>query len=502
MFTSRKGNTYIHDIKMKKTLSCHPILHYIINEIEQGRDVTDRIDQSGKERFAIDGFGLATKAEVFYYYRKYLMLKENGYFSEINPGEKFPGQLTPEDVKQSLANSPILTFETTSRCGLSCMYCGYGKFYDNYGQRKNKNLSTKTAKQLLKYLQTLWNSPLSRSHNRVIYIGFYGGEPLLNFSFIEEIIRFLKKLKMVHHHFSFSMTTNGLLLPEYMDFLQKHDFNLLISLDGNKKNNDYRITKSGKPSFPILMKNIRDLQDKYSDYFARKVNFNAVVHNKNSVTEIFHFFKAHFNKSPTISPLNTTGINEEHKAEFWKTYANVTDSLYNSENYPNIEKEMFIKLPNIQAITTFLNHKTDLSFQDYNELLASKVTTAWLPTGTCLPFAKKIFLTVSGKILVCERIGQEHEVGYVTPTTVYIDYESIARVYNNYYARLRQLCSHCYNADACVQCIFHLPLQEKHPVCNGFMNRETYARYVSSFINYIEDKPQLYRKIFKEVWVS
>ena len=502
VFTSRKGNTYIHDIKMKKTLPCHPILHSIINEIEQGRDMANRFDQPGEETFNIHGYGPASKAEVLYYYRKYLLLKENGYFSEIDPDGKFPGQLTPEDVKQSLANSPILTIETTSRCGLSCMYCGYGKLYDNYGQRKNKNLSTKKAKQLLSYLQTLWNSPLSNSHDRVIYIGFYGGEPLLNFPFIEEMVRYLKDLKMAHHRFIYSITTNGLLLPKYMDFLQTHDFNLLISLDGNEKSNEYRTTASGKPSFPMLMKNLRALQDKYPDYFVKKVNFNAVVHNKNSVTGIFNFFKEHFNKSPRISSLNTTGISETHKEEFWKTYANVTDSLYNSEDYSHIEKEMFIKLPTIQALTTFLHHKTDLSFQDYNELLSSGNNTAAFPTGTCMPFAKKIFLTVAGKILVCERIGQEHEVGCVTPTNVHIDYDTIATVYNNHYDMMRQQCSRCYNADACSQCIYHLPLQEEHPVCSGFMDRETYSRYVASFINYIEEKPHLYRKIFKEVWVN
>jgi uncharacterized protein len=487
---------------MKKTLPCHPILNSIIKEIEQGRDVAHWFDQSAKETIDIDGFGLASKAEVLYYYRKYLMLKENGYFSEINPQKMLSEQLTPEDVRRSLANSPILTFETTSRCELSCKYCSYGKLYVNYGQRNNKNLATETAKQLLRYLQKLWNSPLNISHDRVIYIGFYGGEPLLNFPFIEEIIRFLKDLKMLHHRFSYSMTTNGLLLEKYMDFLEKHEFNLLISLDGNEKNNEYRTTKSGKSSFSTLMKNAHALQDKYPDYFTRKVNFNAVVHNKNTVTEIFHFFKEHFNKYPSISSLNTTGISEKHKEEFWKTYANVTDSLYNSEDYSYIEKDMFIKLPNIQALTTFLHHKTDLSFNNYIELLSSKDNTARFPTGTCIPFAKKIFVTVDGKILVCERIGQEHGVGYVTPQTVHIDYESIAKVYNHYYDRMRLQCSNCYNADSCIQCIFHLPLHEKHPTCKGFMSRETYSRYVSSFLNYIEENPNLYKKIFKEVWVS
>jgi len=502
LLRSQKGNTYVHDIKMKKTLPCHPVLHFIIKEIDQGRDVTHLFEQADNESIEIEDFGFVSKAEVLYYYRKYLMLEENGYFEEINPKDTLSPRLTPKDVKRSLANCHIVTFETTDKCNLSCMYCGYGRFYSNYDQRNNKNLDIEAAKQMLLYLRELWNSPLNISHDRTIYIGFYGGEPLLNFPFVEEVIRFSRNLSMQHNRFRFSMTTNALMLKKYMDFLAKNDFSLLISLDGNEKNNQYRSTLSGEPSFPVIIKNIRALQTRYPDYFKRSVNFNAVVHNKNSVAEIFKFFKDHFNKYPSISPLNTTGIDADHKEEFRKTYANIEDSLYKSEDYSLIEKEMFINLPNIQTLTTFLHHKTDLSFKDYNELLYSRDNIDRFPTGTCTPFSKKIFVTVNGKILVCERIGQEHVVGHVTSQAVHIDYESIANTYNRYFDKMISRCRVCYNWDSCSQCIFHLPLDEESPSCGGFMNRETYSRYVSSIVSHIENKPGLYEKIFKEVWVE
>ena len=37
----------------------------------------------------------------------------------------------------------------------------------------------------------------------------------------------------------------------------------------------------------------------------------------------------------------------------------------------------------------------------------------YIPTGTCRPFERKLFLTVRGKILPCEKIGQEHAIGYL-----------------------------------------------------------------------------------------
>jgi sulfatase maturation enzyme AslB (radical SAM superfamily) len=135
LLRSRKGNTYLHDIKIKKTLPCHPVLYFIIKEIDQGRDVTHLCDQADNRPIDIDGFGSVSKPDFIYYFRKYLMLKENGYFGEINPKDILSPRLTPKDVKRSLTNCPIVTFETTDRCNLSCTYCGYGRFYSNYKKR-------------------------------------------------------------------------------------------------------------------------------------------------------------------------------------------------------------------------------------------------------------------------------------------------------------------------------------------------------------------------------
>jgi len=286
-----------------------------------------------------------------------------------------------------------------------------------------------------------------------------------------------------------------------MDFLVENDFNILISLDGDEKNNGYRIFKNGKPAYQAVLKNISALKKKHPEYFEKKVYFNSVVHNKNSVNEIYEYFKEHFDKFPSISPLNTTGVDINKKKEFWNTYSNITESLYNSEDYSNIEKEMFINLPNIQSLTTFLHHETDLSFKNYNEAFYNQDNAKTYPTGTCMPFSKKIFMTVNGKIMVCERIGHEHAFGMVSPEAVSINYDSISDFYNRQFQKLEKQCNACYNANSCIQCIFHLSLSDENPVCPGFMNREDYSKMVSSYIDYLEQRPHLYNKIFKEVWV-
>ena len=120
--------------------------------------------------------------------------------------------ITSEDVKRSLPNSPQLTFEITDACNLKCEYCGYGKSYSDYDERKSTRLSPQRAKVLLDYLRSLWGSELNVSHNQNVYISFYGGEPLMNVPFIKEIISYVEELDCPSRSFTFNMTTNGMLL--------------------------------------------------------------------------------------------------------------------------------------------------------------------------------------------------------------------------------------------------------------------------------------------------
>jgi uncharacterized protein len=287
-----------------------------------------------------------------------------------------------------------------------------------------------------------------------------------------------------------------------MDFLAAHNFNLLISLDGDKKSNEYRVFKNGDPAYPVIFKNVLKLKNKYPDYFNEKVNFSVVFHNKNSVDEIYRHFKDEFGKTPNISELNTNGIREEKKEEFWNTYANIYESLYRSEDYSFIEKDMFIKLPNIRSIGLFIHKHSGSVFRNYNDLVYSGRKRRKTPTGTCLPFSKKMFVTVNGKILPCERIGQQFGLGYVDEEKVLLDVDDIANKYNDYYEKIRKQCTTCFNADGCQQCIFHLNIDDDKPYCQGYFNKDDFSQYLSSHISYLEDKPETYSRIMREVVVE
>lgn len=112
------------------------------------------------------------------------------------------------------------TLFLTQRCNLSCDYCYIGKTADR--------MSLDVADQIINFAYR--NTPLSED----IDIGFFGGEPLLEFPLLEEVTRRIQ----AHQGFDpgrvkLSVVTNGTLLTaEIAHFLRQHRIAITISCDG------------------------------------------------------------------------------------------------------------------------------------------------------------------------------------------------------------------------------------------------------------------------------
>jgi uncharacterized protein len=520
---SNRGHRYIFDRGKKKTLLCHPLLFHLAVLYREKKEnalhgleellfpPSPAVEEDVEISVELEDYGTVSRQELQYYYRKFLYLKKNGYFRFSEEKERLGYRFKAADVESQLANLKQVTFEVTDACNMNCRYCGYGHFYNDYDQRNNKMLSIPAAKTLLTYLGQFWNSNLNVSYNNTVYISFYGGEPLLNIEFVREIVDFIKTMDVPRSRFCFSMTTNGLLLAKHMDFLVDNGFRLLISLDGNKANNEYRVLRNGKPAYDLIIENVEILRNKHPQFFNTNVNFNAVYHNKNEVSHLYRYFKETYDKIPSIGELNTSGIREDKRQEFWSTYANVRQDLLKSEDYSFLEQEMFIRLSTIQAAGTFLDQFGGYSYATYRDLLYSNFTESnkmnesppqRTPTGTCSPFSRRMFVTVNGKIMPCERISQCYSLGQVTEDSVSLDFDAIAQYYNRYLDKVRKMCERCYNRDACTQCMFNMDIEKDNPPCPGFTNEDSFARQFSQFMSYLENNPGIYSRLQKEVIVD
>ena len=225
------------------------------------------------------------------------------------------------------------------------------------------------------------------------------------------------------------------------------------------------------------------------------------MHNRNSVESIYRFFKEKYNKIPRIGELNNVGIRKDKLEEFNRTYKNSQESLQQAEHYEEIERDMFMNAGNYRNLTLFLHQYSGFVYRDYTDLLYDKKEAKSVPTGTCLPFSKKMFVTVNSKILPCERIGHQFALGRIGETEIDLNPEWIADKYNNYYARMESQCNRCKNKKACIQCLFNLKDIESKPVCFGYMNDKDFNNYVNQQMHFLEQNPEAYKKIMKEVIV-
>ena len=501
---TKKENNYLYNFNMNRFFLTHPVMNYLLKLSGEGLDLEKWVDHLPVEGIEIEGHGTAGKEEIHYYYQKYLFFSKHNFFPEVKHQEKFSGRVTKEQVYSLLSNVRQVVFEVTDNCNLKCKYCAFGEYYENYDKREKKKLSIVKAKTLLNYLARYWQSPLNTSHHVEITLSFYGGEPLLNIDFIKEIVRYSKKLETPHNTFNFTMTTNALLLDRYMDFLVENNFGLLISLDGNKRHNGYRVLHDGTEAYDRVFQNVDLLRAKYPDFFKMKVNFNTVLHNKNSVAAAAKYFQENFGKIPNLSEISPIGIRHDKHQEFIKIYQNAYENLRLSKDYLSVEKELFTRLPIITTLCNIVHNCSGHCFKDYLDLLDPGRNVKHIPTGTCLPFSKKIFLSVNGKIMPCERIGHQYYYGTADEKKVYLDAEEVARQANEYYDKIRSKCFTCYKANICTMCVFNLEADkgEKIKNCPEYMNYETFSNYLALWMSKLEENPEYYPKIMDEVVVS
>ena len=172
-----------------------------------------------------------------------------------------------------------LSIAPTMRCNFNCFYC----FED--GNKNSGIMNEKVENNLIKFIS------LHREQN--IHITWFGGEPLLGFN---KIISICKKLHGANIKFTSDMITNGSLLNNsVIKDLDKLNLNYIqISLDGLANVHDKRrIFRNGKPSFNIIIENIRKLLENTQIPLSIKVTIDHT--NSSAYGDICRYFEKYFN---------------------------------------------------------------------------------------------------------------------------------------------------------------------------------------------------------------
>ncbi len=358
----------------------------------------------------------------------------------------FWGEINEDLIEYNIRFLRQVVFEVTEGCNLRCEYCGFSDLYYSQKGRGTKNLPYSYAETLLDYLFSFWEDPLVKDIPISTAVSFYGGEPLLNMTLIKEIVGYVEsRKKNTDRVFTYSLTTNATLLLDHIDFLAAHQFRIMISLDGDEYADSYRIDAKGKPSFSRVFQNIKVIKERYPDYYSDCVTFNAVLTDRNSYEGLVSFFEEEFGKTPQISPLSTSNLNPSSRERF--------ERIQNRIRPDNSLLPFWIS-PAFQTFKKDFELKSGNYFYDFSELLFDRVKKKSVYTGTCFPFSRKLFLTAAGKILQCEKISHEYNLGQVSETGVQLDFNEAASKHNAAIRKYGETCSDCRIRHTCPQCIY------------------------------------------------
>ncbi|MFA5353372.1 MAG: radical SAM protein [Thermodesulfovibrionales bacterium] len=140
-------------------------------------------------------------------------------------------------------------------CNLSCSYC-----YNQGGRSVNPAMMMPEA-----VAETTFRRFFTRPGG-IYSVGFYGGEPLLNFPVIKRAVEIGEALKKERGiEITYGITTNGTILDEEMTgFMAAHSFSVTVSLDGPGEVNDLHRRYKGAEGGSVYeraLENIRRLKD-------------------------------------------------------------------------------------------------------------------------------------------------------------------------------------------------------------------------------------------------
>lgn len=156
----------------------------------------------------------------------------------------------------------LIVLWTTGRCNLACKYCYAGSTY------LKADMNFETAAQTVDLFS-----------DKPMKIQFAGGEPLLNYPLICQIVSYVKEK---NYTASFQMQTNGIgITPEIAAGLKKMKIALGVSLDGPPEVNEFTRGKTRE-----VIAGIGCLADE-----GIKINLNSVVtsHSVEALPKLVNF---------------------------------------------------------------------------------------------------------------------------------------------------------------------------------------------------------------------
>ena len=251
-----------------------------------------------------------------------------------------------EQVKNRAPVVKALCLHVAHDCNLKCRYC-FAEEGEYHGKRSL--MSAEVGKKAIDFI--IANSGKRRN----LEVDFFGGEPLMNFDVVKEIVEYGREQEKLHDkNFRFTITTNGILLDdEKQKYINENMHNVVLSLDGRKEVNDYmRPRAGGQGSYDIIVPKFQKLAESrnQTDYYLR----GTFTHNNLDFSkDVFHIADDLGFKQVSVEPV---------VAEATESYAIKEDDLDTIfEEYEKLAEQLYIRHKTGEKDFNFFHFMVDLT---------------------------------------------------------------------------------------------------------------------------------------------
>jgi uncharacterized protein len=187
-------------------------------------------------------------------------------------------------------------------CNLRCAYCFAGE--GNYGSGRDaaRFMSAEVGRKAVDFL-------IARSGNRRnLEVDFFGGEPMLNFDTVKEIVAYARSREAAAgKKFRFTLTTNGTLLkPEHHAYINEVMDNVVLSIDGRPETHDrMRRNVNGTGSYGEVLPKLLAMAESrgHERYYVRGT---YTRHNLDFAADVLHLADAGFTNI-SVEPVVASG---------------------------------------------------------------------------------------------------------------------------------------------------------------------------------------------------
>ena len=251
-----------------------------------------------------------------------------------------------EQVKNRAPVVKALCLHVAHDCNLKCRYC-FAEEGEYHGKRSL--MSAEVGKKAIDFI--IANSGKRRN----LEVDFFGGEPLMNFDVVKEIVEYGREQEKLHDkNFRFTITTNGILLDdEKQKYINENMHNVVLSLDGRKEVNDYmRPRAGGQGSYDVIVPKFQKLAESrnQTDYYLR----GTFTHNNLDFSkDVFHIADDLGFKQVSVEPV---------VAEATESYAiteNDLDTIF--EEYEKLAEQLYIRHKTGEKDFNFFHFMVDLT---------------------------------------------------------------------------------------------------------------------------------------------